>query len=80
MLAALNFTVSSKMAALPIDEFPVWGLMPKKETGVVSFLTKNENYDGRDTIIAIFDSGVDPAADGLKVKKLLKSGLSRFVW
>ncbi|KOB68032.1 putative tripeptidylpeptidase II, partial [Operophtera brumata] len=55
------------MAALPIDEFPVWGLMPKKETGVVSFLHKYENYDGRDTVIAIFDSGVDPAAEGLKV-------------
>lgn len=58
------------MAALPIDEFPVWGLMPKKETGVVSFLSKHETYDGRDTIIAIFDSGVDPAAEGLKVKKM----------
>lgn len=64
-------TVSSKMAALSIDEFPVWGLMPKKETGVVSFLHKYENYDGRNTVIAIFDSGVDPAAEGLKVKKCL---------
>lgn len=57
------------MADAPIDcDFPVWGLLPKKETGVVSFINKNANYDGRDTIIAIFDSGVDPAAAGLKVK------------
>ncbi|XP_022822336.1 tripeptidyl-peptidase 2 isoform X2 [Spodoptera litura] len=59
---------SSKMADAPIDcDFPVWGLMPKKETGVVSFITKNPIYDGRDTVIAIFDSGVDPAAAGLTV-------------
>ncbi|CAH0592745.1 unnamed protein product [Chrysodeixis includens] len=56
------------MADSPIDcDFPVWGLLPKKETGVVSFINKNSNYDGRDTVIAIFDSGVDPAAEGLKV-------------
>lgn len=56
------------MVDAPIDcDFPVWGLLPKKETGVVSFINKNANYDGRDTIIAIFDSGVDPAAEGLKV-------------
>lgn len=60
---------SSKMADSPIDcDFPVWGLLPKKETGVVSFINKNATYDGRDTVIAIFDSGVDPAAAGLTVK------------
>ncbi|TQE03902.1 hypothetical protein C1H46_010429 [Malus baccata] len=42
-------------------------LMPKKEIGVDRFIDAHPNYDGRGALIAIFDSGVDPAASGLQV-------------
>ena len=40
-----------------MDEFPVWALQPRIETGATAFLTKYPEYDGRGTVIAIFDSG-----------------------
>lgn len=40
--------------------------MPKKEIGADRFIESHPTYDGRGVVIAIFDSGVDPAAAGLQ--------------
>ncbi|XP_057446180.1 tripeptidyl-peptidase 2-like isoform X2 [Lotus japonicus] len=42
-------------------------LMPKKEIAADRFIDAHPTYDGRGALIAIFDSGVDPAADGLQI-------------
>ncbi|XP_017836992.1 tripeptidyl-peptidase 2 [Drosophila busckii] len=58
--------MASDLSGIVESSFPTGALVPKAETGVLNFLQKYPNYDGRDVTIAIFDSGVDPRATGLE--------------
>ncbi|KAJ1940862.1 hypothetical protein FBU59_003681, partial [Linderina macrospora] len=48
-------------------QYPPTPHVPVDETQVSAFLAKNPAYDGRGTLIAVVDSGIDPLAHGLQV-------------
>jgi tripeptidyl-peptidase-2 len=62
LLTPLSFaaSVTEKAAVYPLN-----GLMPKDEIGVTAFLEEYPDYDGRDVVIAVIDSGIDPGGPGL---------------
>ena len=49
----------------PAPGFPEDGIMPTAETRADAFLSAHPDSDGRGVIVAIFDTGIDPGAEGL---------------
>lgn len=49
------------------EPFPLSHSVPRVETEAALFMETHPTYDGRGTVIAIFDTGVDPLAPGLQV-------------
>lgn len=72
MMTSQLTPAAALMAVTLLEDFPSWALVPKKETGVLSFLNKYPQHDGRNVKIAILDSGIDPGAQGLQVSLDLK--------
>ncbi|KAI9217072.1 subtilase family-domain-containing protein [Blastocladiella britannica] len=57
----------STHSTMKLDAFPTHGLLPKDDTEATTFIRKNPEYDGRGTVIAILDTGVDPTAPGMQL-------------
>lgn len=70
-LALLGLGLGSLSAATAPAELDLVALrsalIPKREVGADAFLKANPTWDGRGVVIAVWDTGVDPAAAGLAI-------------
>ncbi|KAJ2236757.1 tripeptidyl-peptidase II Tpp2 [Coemansia sp. RSA 485] len=61
------------------SDYPSAGMLPKGLTQVDEFLSKNPTFDGRDTVVAILDTGIDPAAIGMQTTSTGKPKVVDFI-
>lgn len=65
MLYTVGLCTHESFSQEPVARDSAQSLLPLGRSGVRDFLLKHPEYDGRGTIIFIFDTGVDVGADGL---------------
>lgn len=68
VLTVFPLSTHPAIAEKPTDRstFPAAGLLPKQEIGVSALRAETPHADGRGIVVAIFDTGVDPGAEGLQ--------------
>ncbi|KAJ2754542.1 hypothetical protein H4S06_003571, partial [Coemansia sp. BCRC 34490] len=59
-------SVGEASSSTPRGPFPTHGLLPRTDTQAGEFVRKNPSYDGRGTVVAVLDTGIDPGAQGLQ--------------
>ena len=67
LASAFVLAVTLCAPGLAQENFPAADLLPKKEIGATRFLEQHPDFDGRGVVVAVFDTGCDPAAPGLQV-------------